>query len=218
MSIIARTSLVPEVLGSGAAVAPAPVAEADIFRGVFAPFIDEGQAKTYDWLETQPVGTKSLAMKPVFLGVDRTTYFGTAVGAGVYGDDCLAVNVIYWPFTTNFAVDNETLNSPGHGLQNDDKVWTVSQAANGTSGTTPAGIVNNWGDDTPPALTPYYVVSASENSFKLSLTVGGAPVQFTSDGSGNHWVTTTGLPEWWFMPSENAGGVAQGYAPAGTAK
>lgn len=47
-----------------------------------------------------------------------------------------------------------------------------------TSGSLPAGL---------DAITQYYVINATINTFKVSLTQGGAAINITSVGSGNHY-------------------------------
>lgn len=64
----------------------------------------------------------------------------------------------------------DVLTSPAHGLVDDDRVWL--QAVSGV-GTLPTGLSES-------AL--YHVVSAATDTFQLSLTQGGAAVDFTTDG------------------------------------
>lgn len=65
----------------------------------------------------------------------------------------------------------------GHGLANGDVV-TFS-----TTGTLPTGLSPD---------TPYYVVSASANTFSVAATPGGAAIDTTGAGSGTH--TALGMP------------------------
>lgn len=80
------------------------------------------------------------------------------------------------PFTADPATD--TLTTPGpHNLVN----GTIVRLT--TSGTLPAGL--NTGTD-------YYVIAATTNTLKVSLTLDGDGVDFTDAGTGTHTVTTFG--------------------------
>lgn len=214
MTLRVHTQPVPTVTITGGASAPMPEPSGEVFRGSYIPLVQDGSVKTFDWLETQPLNTVDNAIKVKFINLDNNEIF--SVATGFYGDDCIAFHVEYWEFTTDFAADNETLNSTSHGLTVGDNVkFTSLNLTTGVSGTLPAGLTTSYQDSTP---TPYYVVSTTEHSFKVSASPGGDPVQFTSDGSGKHYATTTGLPAWWLGPARNAGGVAQFHEPASLEK
>lgn len=72
-------------------------------------------------------------------------------------------------FTTTFA--NDTIDITSHGFSNG------TQFILSSTGTLPAGWV---------AETIYYVVEATTNTFKLSLTEGGTAAAITDDGTGTH--------------------------------
>lgn len=74
-----------------------------------------------------------------------------------------------FPFTAANATD--TLTATAHGQTNGQKVRVSS------SGALPAGLT---------AGTDYYVITAAANTFQLSATLGGAAVNFTTDGTGTH--------------------------------
>lgn len=73
-------------------------------------------------------------------------------------------------FTAAFGTD--TFSSAAHGLS-DDEVVCVSNSG----GALPAGL---------SAETPYYVISATTDTFQLSTTQGGSAVNITDDGTGTH--------------------------------
>jgi len=65
----------------------------------------------------------------------------------------------------------DTIRSPSHGFANDDRVAFEAEDV----GSIPTGLA---------AGTLYYVVSAATDTFKVSLTQGGAAVDITATGSG----------------------------------
>lgn len=77
----------------------------------------------------------------------------------------------YGAGVTVTAATTDIFNATSHGLLNNDVIFFS------TSGTLPAGITAN---------TPYYVRDVTGNTFKVSLTLGGAAVDVTSTGSGTH--------------------------------
>ena len=70
---------------------------------------------------------------------------------------------------------NDTIDITSHGFSNGD-IFILS-----SSDTLPAGL---------NADTVYYVVQAATNTFKLSLTAGGSPVDITDAGTGTHYLHT----------------------------
>lgn len=86
------------------------------------------------------------------------------------GDRLLGVNdpIVV---TSTFAAD--TLDATAHGLADTNKVQFS------TSGTLPAPLQEN---------TDYFVVSTAANTFKVSLTSGGAAINLADDGTGTHEV------------------------------
>lgn len=71
-------------------------------------------------------------------------------------------------FTTDYSSDTETCYSPGHGMSDDDMVW-----------------VQTTGYELPSELQRglnLYLVDSDLDTFKLSLTEGGAPLDLGSDG------------------------------------
>lgn len=76
------------------------------------------------------------------------------------------------------AAVSDTITSAGHGLSNGDVLLLTS------TDTLPAGLSVN---------TPYYVISATTNTFELSATSGGSAVDITDTGTGTHsWHKPTG--------------------------
>lgn len=95
-------------------------------------------------------------------------------------DASAAGNLLLWGWLAQtvklFVVDtagvtNNDLNSPAHGLANNDRVIV-------RGGTLPAGLT---------ADTKYFVVSATADLFRLSLTEAGAAIDITAVGQGEVW-------------------------------
>lgn len=70
------------------------------------------------------------------------------------------------------AATSDTITSNGHGLSNGDVLILT------TTNTLPAGLSTG---------TPYYVISATTNTFELSTSAGGSAVDITSTGTGTHY-------------------------------
>jgi hypothetical protein len=119
-------------------------------------------------------GSKSNGTDIVFPAA--TADWGTLLGWGLF-DAASAGNLLYWgrlvgpefPFTADASTD--TFRAPGSAFTNGDKVVTEA----GTLGALPTGV---------DALTEYFVINASTDTFKLSLTSGGAAIDITADGGG----------------------------------
>lgn len=81
------------------------------------------------------------------------------------------------PTTADFTADSGTefLTSAGHGLSDGNKVLVKSTAS------LPGGLTQN---------TIYYVVNKTTDTFQLSLTSGGAPIDLTTNGTGTMTFTT----------------------------
>lgn len=78
--------------------------------------------------------------------------------------------------TFTFTASGAILTATAHGWP-DGTMLAVS-----SSGTLPTGLT---------AATLYYIVQANTNTFKLSLTKGGAPITTTGAGSGTHTATVS---------------------------
>lgn len=78
------------------------------------------------------------------------------------------------PFTISFATSNTILNATGHAWAAGDTVQLYN-----SGGTLPTGL---------NASKNYYVVNPTADSLELSLTSGGAAVQFTADGTGSNFI------------------------------
>ncbi len=78
-------------------------------------------------------------------------------------------------FTFTAANATEIYTAEAHGLANGQLVRVSS------AGVLPAGLT---------ADTDYYIIAAADNTFQLSLTVGGAAVPITTDGTGVHTCQT----------------------------
>jgi len=70
--------------------------------------------------------------------------------------------------------DDETFTSVAHGLVNTDRVYILAT-------TLPTGLSSS---------ILYYVISATTDTFQVSLTSGGAAVTFTTDGTAVRWIQT----------------------------
>lgn len=105
-----------------------------------------------------------------------TANWGTVVAAGLY-DANAAGNLLAWSPLTSTAYtftavgSTDVFTAPGSAYSNNDTVWL----GNTVGGTLPTGV------DT---ATMYYIVNVSGDTFKLSLTSGGAAINITTDGSG----------------------------------
>lgn len=80
--------------------------------------------------------------------------------------------------TFTAAVD-DTITCASHGLINGNRIQVWSE------GTLPGGLVES---------TTYFVVQKTTNTFKVSLTLAGSPVNITSTGTGVHWFYTEADP------------------------
>jgi hypothetical protein len=82
------------------------------------------------------------------------------------------LNIAYTPATKVFTAANATdvCTSAAHGLLNGQKARLTN-----SGGALPAGLLTD---------TDYYLVAVATNTFQLSLTKGGAAVNFTDDGTG----------------------------------
>lgn len=78
-------------------------------------------------------------------------------------------------FTVDTTLDRVLANS--HGLRDGDQIIVA------TSGTLPTGLT---------ASTLYYVVNADANSFQVSQSARGAPIDITAAGSGTHTLYAIG--------------------------
>jgi hypothetical protein len=84
-------------------------------------------------------------------------------------------------FSVDTTLTNDQLLSVGHGLANDDRVILYNVFAE----TLPTGLSEG---------TVYWVVNVATNTFKVSLTQGGAAVDITAVGGGEgHWAKV--IPE-----------------------
>ena len=84
------------------------------------------------------------------------------------------VNVSWTPITKVFTAANATdlLTATAHGLLADQKGRLTN-----SGGALPAGLLPH---------TDYFLVTITANTFQLATTRGGAPVTFTTDGTGTH--------------------------------
>jgi hypothetical protein len=71
------------------------------------------------------------------------------------------------------AATSDTCTSPSHGYEDNDMVYLLS------SGDLPAGL---------SSAIPYYIINSTSDTFKLSLTSGGAAVNITDTGAGFHYL------------------------------
>lgn len=92
-----------------------------------------------------------------------------------YGDNknaLIAITTELKQFTANATTDVITLDNPSHSFANDDQIALY------TTDTLPAPLSD--------AVT-YYVINSSANTFKVSLTSGGAAIDITDTGTGSHY-------------------------------
>jgi len=120
-------------------------------------------------------GTKTvLGTEDIEADAKQTTHRDRTKDSGFYFKKYF--NSITGAFTTTNATN--TINDVAHGLSNGDTVSLVS-------------------DDTlPDGYTEgvvYYVVSKADNTFQVALTLGGAAVTISDDGTGNHTWGRCGL-------------------------
>lgn len=85
----------------------------------------------------------------------------------------------YTQFTANATTDYITVINPKISFVNDTAIYFLE--GSGASDTLPAGLT--------AVITTYYVINSTGNSFKVSLTVGGAAVDITSNGSGVNYIS-----------------------------
>lgn len=79
-----------------------------------------------------------------------------------------AIGILTATFT---AATTDVITSAAHGLKNGDMIVLT------TTDTLPAGLAIN---------TVYFVIDKTTNTFKLSLTANGAPINITDTGTGTH--------------------------------
>jgi hypothetical protein len=92
-----------------------------------------------------------------------------ASGGNLWEFDWLGTGQTWKPFTAEATGDIFT--APGHGFSNGHEVVLSAEIA----GVLPTGVA---------AATLYYVIAAALDTFKLSLTLGGAAINLTVAGSG----------------------------------
>ena len=85
---------------------------------------------------------------------------------------CVAMGLKIYPFTVNTITDIITNTNGQHNLSND-QIITVT-----TSGTLPSPLLTN---------TFYYIINRTGNTFQVSLSKGGLPVNITTVGVGTHY-------------------------------
>src|SRR5688572_4003369 len=85
-----------------------------------------------------------------------------------------AQNIAYTPATKTFTAANATeiFTATAHGLLNGQKARVTN-----SGGALPAGL---------SAGVDYFLIGVTANTFQLSLSVGGAAVPITTDGTGTH--------------------------------
>jgi len=94
------------------------------------------------------------------------------------------------------ASTDDTITSNGHTLLNNNTITFSS------TGTLPGGLSTS---------TTYYVINATTNTFKVSLTQGGSAVDITSTGSGTHTWTREDTTAIWDCSQEHIGIVNGGF-------
>lgn len=147
--------------------------EIQFLRGVTPQELPSGASGIFEVKESGKYDANSIFRADSWVktgtGVD-TIYTFTLDLMTDEGDRLLGVNdpIVV---TSTFAAD--TLNATAHGLLDTQKVQLS------TTGTLPAPLQEN---------TDYFVVSVAANTFKVSLTSGGAAINLTDDGTGTHEV------------------------------
>lgn len=152
-----------------------PNAEIEIqfLRGVTPQELASGATGIFEVKETGKYDANAIFRAGSWVktgtGVD-TIYTFTLDLMTPAGDLLLGVNEPI-EVTSTFAAD--TLNATAHGLVDTNKVQFS------TTDTLPAPLQAN---------TDYFVVSATANTFKVSLTSGGSAINLSDDGTGTHEV------------------------------
>jgi len=133
-------------------------------------YIDFEDIEDFDeFFDTAVTGTPEYWTKlGDYIYIANTPDYNSTNGLKCYVNRELS-KLSYVSFTTTHAT--ETINSTAHGLSNGDAVILVSET------TLPTG----YSED-----TLYYVVGKTDDTFQVSLTIGGSAVAITSDGTGNH--------------------------------
>lgn len=85
------------------------------------------------------------------------------------------------------AATNDVITSAGHNLSDGDTIWVSN-----SGGALPAGLT---------ASTTYFVRDRTTDTFKVSLTLGGAAVDITDTGSGTHTWSFQGVLDRVNMPT-----------------
>lgn len=153
---------------------------------LFASINDSGDANSDIWdvVAGTIIGADDIAsLKSRFL-----TYLGETLRLN--GTDAPrtynGVGTKFVSSATFTAAVNDTITSTGHGLGNTDTIRLT------TSGTLPAGLA---------LATTYYVISATTDTFSVSLTSGGSAVDITDTGSGTHTWSYAGALDRINMPT-----------------
>ena len=115
--------------------------------------------------------------------VTQTVLTAPPFGVATSGDYLLAdVGTLAVGVAVTFTNATDILNAVAHGLVNGDRVKLVN-----SGGALPAGL---------SSAVRYFVVNKHDNNFQIALTLGGAAVLFTDDGTGTHtlqkWTKNSG--------------------------
>lgn len=168
------------------AIRNVPLAVASVYAALFTIMPDEtgaggvepaGGAYARQAVTFNAPANGSMANSLEVLFPQASANWGTVLGFGLH-DAPAAGNLLYFdylgagaklPFAGD-AVAN-TIESPAHGYSNGDRLVVSTEFG----GALPGGLMEG---------TMYYVISTAADTFQVSLTLGGAAVDFTTSGTG----------------------------------
>lgn len=138
-------------------------------------FYNDGGRKIY-WLNciayNAGVNTSTNAREGFKIGSEHSS---KKLCNSTYIVNCFGFNCHWRGFNTDIVPEgltadatSDTFTEVGHDMSNGEKVYF-------TASTMPSGLSSN---------TAYYVIGSSSNTFQVSTTLGGSPVNFTTNGSG----------------------------------
>jgi len=138
---------------------------------------DEIDSGSHDVREGDTIGLSTTGNLPAALDDDAagTIYFALNVGPDAFQLTYTPADEAITAVGFTVTVSTEVVSLTNHGFAEDDRVRLT------TTNTLPAGL---------GLVLHYYVVNASQNTFQLSLTLGGAAVNITDTGTGTHTAST----------------------------
>lgn len=160
-------ALVLGVAGGSAPVDVVPIGVVQWFAGAAAP--------TADWLIANGAAVSRTTYADLYAALGgASSPYGQGNGTTTFNVPNLLERGILGASTATsigtvtFANATDTLTRTAHGLVDGARVYF-------TGGTAPTGLT---------ASTRYFAVNTTANTLQLATTLGGSPINFTSDGSG----------------------------------